>query len=397
MARDLFKKAYWPLVALGASYFVILGLLMVPWIQNNAIYMHRMKVLWRQNLTKPEEFGFAKNQVTPFFLKTPDGEDIFAWHVLPLGLYKEHRESLVKQKTGLITNPLESENIKLLIADPEARLIIHCVCPFKHSLYSNAGTLGTSCRPTYLRSLSAGDPSKIHIIALDYRGFGLSSGTPSEQGLITDGITAVKWAVNTLGISPSRIAAVGQSLGTAVAIGTAEKLATHPISPIELGAVITIAGFSNMKELILTYNIFGWLPILSPLRPYPFLQRFFTKFIIDTWESDKRIVSLIKSSKKLNFIVLHAYNDFDIPWQHSDRLFVTAANATQSGNEQLTWLEIMGLKEKTEFGEESYQNKWPTDRSNGHSIEQWVVRWGGHNQVVASAGTSVIVAKALGL
>lgn len=34
MARDLFKKAYQPLVALGASYFVVLGLLMVPWIQN---------------------------------------------------------------------------------------------------------------------------------------------------------------------------------------------------------------------------------------------------------------------------------------------------------------------------------------------------------------------------
>lgn len=206
----------------------------------------------------------------------------------------------------------------------------------------------------------------------------------------------MSWAVNTLGISPSRIAVVGQSLGTAVAIGTAEKLATHPTNPIELAAVITIAGFSNMKELILTYNIFGWLPILSPLRPYPFLQRFFTRFIIDTWESDRRVASLIKSSKKLNFIVLHAYNDFDIPWQHSDRLFVTAANATQPGNE-LTWLEIMGLKEKTEFGEESYQNKWPMARSNGHSIEQWVVRWGGHNQVVASAGVSVIVAKALGL
>lgn len=262
--------------------------------------------------------------------------------------------------------------------------------------HQNAGTVGASWRPTYLRSLSASDPSKIHIIALDYRGFGLSSGTPSEQGLITDGITAVSWAVNTLGISPSRITVVGQSLGTAVAIGTAEKLATHPTNPIELAAVITIAGFSNMKELILTYNIFGWLPILSPLRPYPFLQRFFTRFIIDTWESDRRVTSLIKSSKKLNFIVLHAYNDFDIPWQHSDRLFVTAANATQSGNE-LTWLEIMGLKEKTEFGEESYQNKWPVARSNGHSIEQWVVRWGGHNQVVASAGVSVIVAKALGL
>lgn len=64
--------------------------------------------------------------MTPFFLKTPDGEDIFVWHVLPLGLYKEHRETLVNHEAGLITDPLKSENIKLLQNDPEARLIIHC-------------------------------------------------------------------------------------------------------------------------------------------------------------------------------------------------------------------------------------------------------------------------------
>ena len=57
----------------------------------------------------------------------------------------------------------------------------------------------------------------------------------------------------------------------------------------------------------------------------------------------------------------------------------------------------MNLKEKTEFGEEGYRNKWPEARGKGNSIEQWIVRWRGHNQVVTSVGTSVIVAKALGL
>jgi pimeloyl-ACP methyl ester carboxylesterase len=249
-----------------------------------------------------------------------------------------------------------------------------------------------------LRSLSAGDPSKIHILAIDYRGYGLSTGTPSEEGLITDGITAVNWAIHTLGISPSRVALVGQSLGTAVAFGVAERLATHPTNPTELGAVIIIAGFSNINEVLLTYNIFGWLPVLSPLRPYPFLQRFFLKFMRDTWKSDERLASLVRSSQKLNLVLLHAYNDFDIPWQHSDSLFVAAANATLPGKgEPSGWLDIVNLREKTEFGEESYRNKWPEARGKGNSIEQWIVRWGGHNQVVTSAGTSVIVAKALGL
>jgi pimeloyl-ACP methyl ester carboxylesterase len=220
---------------------------------------------------------------------------------------------------------------------------------------------------------------------------------PSEEGLITDGITAINWATNVLGIPPSRIALVGQSLGTAVAFGVAERLATHPTNSTELGALIIIAGFSNINELLLTYRISGWLPILAPLGPYPFLQKFFSKFVVDTWKSDERLASLVRSSRKLNLILLHAYNDYDIPWQHSDSLFAAAAAATLSGNEPLGSLDIMNLKEKTEFGEESYRNKWPVARGKGNSIEQWIVRWGGHNQVVTSAGTSVIVAKALGL
>lgn len=199
-------------------------------------------------------------------------------------------------------------------------------------------------------------------------------------------------------MSPSRIALIGQSLGTAVTFGVAERLATNPHNPIELGAVITIAAFSNMKDLVLTYSIGGVLPILSPLRPYPFLQNLFSKYIYETWKSDERVVSLIKASKNLNLILLHAYNDFDIPWSHCDALFYAAANATlTSTDEPLKYLDVVKLKERTDYGAESYRHRWPKARSGGNSIEQWIVTWGGHNQVVTSAGTSVIVAKALGL
>lgn len=262
----------------------------------------------------------------------------------------------------------------------------------------NAGTIGSSWRPTYLRSLSAADPSKIHILGIDYRGYGLSTGAPSEEGLIADGLAAVDWAINVVGLSPSRVALVGQSLGTAVAIGVAERLATDLRNPTELGAVITIAGFSNIKELVMTYAISGIIPILSPLRPYPFLQSLFAKYIYESWRSDERIVSLVKASKKLKLILLHAYNDFDIPWSHCDALFYAAANATlKDGDEPLGFLEVAGLKERTDYGAESYRHRWPAARSKGNTIEQWIVTWGGHNQVVTSAGTSVIVAKALGL
>lgn len=258
--------------------------------------------------------------------------------------------------------------------------------------------MGSGWRPTYLRSLSAADPSKIHILGIDYRGYGLSTGTPSEEGLIADGLAAVDWAINIAGLSPSRVALVGQSLGTAVTIGVAERLATDPQSPIELGAVITIAAFSNIRELAVTYAIGGVIPILSPLRPYPFLQNLFGKYIYENWRSDERVISLVKASKKLKLVLLHAYNDFDIPWSHCDTLFYAAANATlNDGDEPLKYLEVAKLKERTDFGAESYRQAWPRARSKGNLIEQWIVTWGGHNQVVTSSGTAVIVAKALGL
>lgn len=100
----------------------------------------------------------------------------------------------------------------------------------------------------------------------------------------------------------------------------------------------------------------------------------------------------------MKLILLHAYNDFDIPWSHCDTLFYTAANATlKDSDEPLRYLDVAKSVEKTDYGAESYLHKWPEARSKGNSIEQWIVTWGGHNQVVTSAGTSVIVAKALGL
>lgn len=46
--------------------------------------------------------------------------------MLPLGLYLEHRDELVQQSDGIKDEPLETNNLKLLANDAEARLIIHC-------------------------------------------------------------------------------------------------------------------------------------------------------------------------------------------------------------------------------------------------------------------------------
>ena len=61
------------------------------------------------------------------------------------------------------------------------------------------------------------------VLALDYRGFGKSEGTPSEQGLYQDARAARRWLADKEGIAESDVILMGVSIGGAVAI----DLASH--------------------------------------------------------------------------------------------------------------------------------------------------------------------------
>lgn len=55
------------------------------------------------------------------------------------------------------------------------------------------------------RVYSSGASDKIFIIAFDYRGFGKSTGTPSEAGVLNDAEAVVEWALHVANIPPERI------------------------------------------------------------------------------------------------------------------------------------------------------------------------------------------------
>ena len=61
------------------------------------------------------------------------------------------------------------------------------------------------------------------VLALDYRGFGKSEGTPSEQGLYQDARAARRWLANKEGIAESDVILMGVSIGGAVAIDLASQ------------------------------------------------------------------------------------------------------------------------------------------------------------------------------
>jgi len=85
---------------------------------------------------------------------------------------------------------------------------------------------------------------------LSYRGYGGSTGSPSEAGLMIDAKTAYDH-LRGLGIAADRIVLVGESLGTGVAVQTAAQNT--------VGAVVLEAPFSAAVDI--ARQAYPWAPV----------------------------------------------------------------------------------------------------------------------------------------
>ena len=244
------------------------------------------------------------------------------------------------------------------------------------TVHGNAGTVAQGWRTDTYRALASGASDRIHVLTVDYRGFGYSSGSPTEQGLITDGIALVNWALEIARIPPERIVIFGQSLGTAVSVAIAEHFVLE--KQTEFAGIILVAGFSDIPTLMLSYYLGGIVPILAPLRPYPWIQKFFADRIQETWFTTRRLANLVRHSKYLRLDLIHAMNDYNIPWNHCETLFHVAANATVQGG--MTTKQIDNSKTQRDLGEAGRVSTWTaaSPRNDGITkIRQVLVRHGG--------------------
>lgn len=85
---------------------------------------------------------------------------------------------------------------------------------------------------------------------VSYRGYGASTGDISEQGFITDALTAYDFLLQQ-GVAPEEIAIVGESLGTGVAVQLA---AQRPVASLVLEAPFTAA-------VDVAAEVYPWLPV----------------------------------------------------------------------------------------------------------------------------------------
>lgn len=376
MVYLLIKYAFLSAAVMVGLYASLLGLLTTASFQAHVVYLHKFQMTWFKDLDVPESFGFLRNQVTPFYLPSSSGGMLYAWHILPIELYRQHESTLIAEPSGFVSDITSSTAFMLLRNDPDARLIIH--------MHGAAGTVGSGYRVPNYRALSAGQPRNIHVLTFDYRGFGRSRGSPSERGLILDAISVVDWALNVTGIPPSHVLIFGQSLGTAVSLAISEHFALQS-PPVTFAGAVLVAPFADVATLMATYRVAGTIPIVSPLAKFPSLFTYLSSLIHDKWLSKDRIASYVRTNEanhqKYRLTLIHAEDDYDIPWHHTEIVFWHAVNATSPQEISYDELEQRKSESKTDLGAAGSVMEWRTE--NG-LIREEILKTGLHDVVMGS-------------
>lgn len=98
---------------------------------SSAIYAHNFNTLFYHDVNEPEQFGFAKNQVTPFVLPDSDGVKLYAWHILPFDIYTTNQEQIRAEQrppSPLSVADFETTSAWEYLRESNARVVVSCKC-----------------------------------------------------------------------------------------------------------------------------------------------------------------------------------------------------------------------------------------------------------------------------
>jgi len=124
---------------------------------------------------RPPQFGIS--DYDELQIPTPDGETLHAFFIRP------SNKSIAKPLTVLM-------------------------------FHGNAGNIGHRLPIARILEENVG----CNVLMLQYRGYGLSSGTPNEEGLMVDAQTGLDWIRSREEMRAGGVVVFGQSLGGAVAV-----------------------------------------------------------------------------------------------------------------------------------------------------------------------------------
>jgi hypothetical protein len=181
-------------------------------------------------------------------LKTEDGENLLAWHIAPA---------------------------------PGRPLILY--------FHGNAG--GLDQRVERFRAIAK---SGVGLLAIEYRGYASSTGSPSERGLKLDGEAAYAAAIAS-GVAPERIVPLGESLGSGVAVALAAR---HKV-----GALVLDSPYSSIADVAAA--AYWFVPVRALLR--------------DPFRNDLLIGSVTAPA-----LIVHGTKDLVVPIRFGEKLFALA-------------------------------------------------------------------------
>jgi len=183
-----------------------------------------------------------------------------------------------------------------------------CSSPTLVYFHGNAGNIGHRMA----NAIEMSNMIRSNILLVEYRGYGLSKGKPSESGFYKDAYAALTFLATRNDICKSKIVLFGRSLGGAVAIGVTYKL-------------ITSSKLQNVRPVALIIeNTFSSVPDISRHLCAGHSQTCFARFfrLIPNWFYKNRYESLQKITKlSLPTLFISGLSDELIPAEMMTRLF----------------------------------------------------------------------------
>ncbi|EHL01817.1 hypothetical protein M7I_2170 [Glarea lozoyensis 74030] len=143
---------------------------------------------------------------------------------------------------------------------------------------------------------------------------------------------------------------------------------------VDFAGVVLVAGFTTLTELLPSYSIAGWLPILAPLKSSPALFRLWSNYVVDKWPSATRIANFVRLSKRVRLFIVHAKDDAEIPWTNAEGLFLAAANATTEKGMDVSLIQKMKSRNTVHMGDGAFISTWKS--GNDKIIREEIVAYG---------------------
>ncbi len=155
--------------------------------------------------------------------------------------------------------------------------------------HGNAGNVGD--RVLHAALLSA---AGLDVLLFDYRGYGRSTGRPSEDGTHRDAHAARAALLSRPDVDPARVVHLGESLGGAVAL---ELALQHPPA-----GLVLMSTFTSVRDMARRHY-----PVVPP------------PLVPDAYPSLRRVPRL-----RAPLLVLHGDRDEIVPLLHAEALFEAA-------------------------------------------------------------------------